>query len=87
LAQKAAESHARGLRSLAPRGLDAAQLERGDYLLSWQDRQDVFRYCHSFTQAEVAALADEAGLGARIADAFEADGRTGNLNAYLVISG
>ena len=87
LAVKACESHARGLQALAERGLDAAALEQGDYLLGWQDRQDVFRYCHSFTQDEVRALADEAGLAEHIVDSFEADGRTGNLNAYLVVSG
>ena len=87
LAEKAHASHERGLQALAANGLDPAQLEPGDYLLGWQDRQDVFRYCRSFTAEEVAALVHESGLVGRVVDRFEADGRTGNLNAYLVISG
>jgi len=87
LADRAAASHARGLAVLAPRGLAAGQLERGDYLLGWQETQDVFRYCHAFDAAEIDALAAEAGLSARIVDRFEADGRTGDLNGYLVIGG
>lgn len=86
LARKAQATHARGLEALVPTGLDPAQLEVGDYLLGWQDAPDVFRYCHSFTSDEVDSLVREAGLEARVADHFEADGRTGNLNSYLVLS-
>jgi SAM-dependent methyltransferase len=87
LAARARASHERGLGELARDGLDAAQLEPGDYLVGWQDRMDVFRYCHSFDAAELDRLAADAGLASRIVDRFEADGRTGNLNAYLVVAG
>ena len=87
LLQKARESHMRGLAALAPRGIDAAQLEEGDYLLGWQDTCDTYRYCHAFAPGEALELARQAGLANRVAASFEADGRTGNLNAYLVIRG
>ena len=85
LAEKARVSHARGLEALASSGLDSALLEEGDYLLGWQDAQDAFRYCHSFTPEEICTLVQDAGLGDQVVDRFEADGRTGNLNGYLVL--
>ncbi|MDO4400386.1 MAG: class I SAM-dependent methyltransferase [Coriobacteriia bacterium] len=85
LLRKARESHARGLAALAPCGLDASQLEEGDYLLGWQDTCDTFRYCHAFAPGEALELARQAGLADRVVASYEADGRTGNLNAYLVI--
>ena len=59
--------------------------DEGDYLLGWQDRKDVSRYCHSFSEQEVDELvAGVAGLGCEVAR-FSADGKTGNLNRYLVV--
>ncbi len=37
-----------GVANIAP-----ADLDEGDYLLGWQERTDVCRYCHSFSEAEV----------------------------------
>ena len=87
LARRAEVAHTRGLRVLAAAGGDAAQLEPGDYLLGWQDVSDAFRYCHSFAPDEALALAVEAGFADQVVDHFEADGRTRNLNAYLVLRG
>ena len=87
LAQRAHMAHERGVWKLAASGADPSQLEIGDYLLGWQDTADVFRYCHSFTVAEVEQLAAEAGLKPRVVECFEADGRTRDLNAYLVLRG
>ncbi|MDO4533312.1 MAG: class I SAM-dependent methyltransferase [Coriobacteriia bacterium] len=84
LAAKAQEAHVRGLASLRDAGLDPAQLEEGDFLLGWQNEQNAFRYCHNFTQSEVERLAQEAGLTPQLTTQFQADGRTQNLNAYLV---
>ena len=79
LARKAQEttSHARvelGLPELPP----------NDYLLGWQDTQGLYRYCHHFDEPEIerllAAVADSADLVSR----FEADGKKGNLNEYVV---
>lgn len=56
-----------------------------DYLLGWQDTQGLYRYCHHFDEPEIerllAAVADSAELVSR----FEADGKTGNLNEYVVL--
>ncbi|MDO4536591.1 MAG: class I SAM-dependent methyltransferase [Coriobacteriales bacterium] len=57
----------------------------GDYLLGWQGRSDVQRYCHSFQESEIDDLVQ--GLGSRVREAarFWADGRTGDLNRYLIL--
>lgn len=63
-------------------GID--DLGPGDYLLGWQERSDVLRYCHDFSEEEISALV--AGLdGVRELARFSADGATGNLNRYLIL--
>ena len=64
-------------------------LEAGDYLLGWRNKSDVFRFCHTFTDQEARQL----GLAAaqnlhniELVDSFHADGKTRNLNYYLVFS-
>lgn len=61
------------------------QFNEGDYLLGWRNTPGAYRYCHSFSDEEtdslVASVADKAKCVAR----FRADGRTGNLNEYLVL--
>lgn len=79
LAAKARETTARALNEL---GLE---LEDGDYLLGWNDVPGAWRYCHSFSGAEVDALVRAVSGLAEPAGLFEADGRTGALNAYLVL--
>lgn len=61
-------------------------LEKNDFLLGWQDDTDTVRYCHHFCEEEIARLADAASTraGARLASRFEADGKSGRLNTYLV---
>ena len=61
-------------------------LEKNDYLLGWQDDIDTVRYCHHFCEEEIARLADVAATraGAQLANRFEADGKSGRLNTYLV---
>ena len=58
---------------------------QGDYLLGWQGRSDVWRYCHDFSEDEVADLLLAVGDRAREVARFSADGATGNLNRYLVL--
>lgn len=60
------------------------ELDEGDYLLGWQERPGAFRYCHSFTDAEIDVLAAHCGGSAELVDRFRADGRTGEMNSYLV---
>lgn len=84
LAAKARQSTPRGLERL---GLRAGQLEEGDCLLGWQGSERCWRYCHSFTEEEAhelaAAALERAGLSAHL-QSFEADGRNGRLNRYLL---
>ncbi|MGN0073399.1 MAG: class I SAM-dependent methyltransferase [Coriobacteriales bacterium] len=84
LAQRAVESTARALDEL---GLEAGALDEGDCILGWQGTQGAWRYCHSFSAREVELLAGRAlqasGRSAELGF-FEADGRNGRLNRYLV---
>lgn len=80
LARRARETD---VRARAELGLP--QLDGGDYLLGWQNKQGAYRYCHSFTQQEADGLASSVAGEAELVVRFEADGRTGNLNAYLVL--
>lgn len=80
LARKAQETT---IRARAELGIP--ELPPNDYLLGWQDTQGLYRYCHHFDEPEIerllAAVADSAELVSR----FEADGKTGNLNEYVVL--
>ena len=57
------------------------QLEEGDYLLSWKERDDVFRYCHNFIDEEVTSLTD----GFQVVAEFSEDGKAHNLNKYVIL--
>ena len=59
-------------------------LEEGDSLLGWNDLPDVYRYCHSFTDEEIDELCAYANPHARCIARFRADGKTNDLNTYLV---
>lgn len=80
LAGKAEETTSRARAELG-----IPELPPNDYLLGWQDTQGLYRYCHHFDEPEIerllAAVADSAELVSR----FEADGKTGNLNEYVVL--
>lgn len=80
LARKAQETTSR-----ARADLGIPELPPNDYLLGWQDTQGLYRYCHHFDEPEIehllAMVADSADLVSR----FEADGKTGNLNEYVVL--
>lgn len=80
LAKKAQETTARAQAEL---GIPA--LPPNDFLLGWQGTRGLYRYCHHFDNAEIdrllAAVADAAAPVAR----FAADGKTGNLNEYVVL--
>ncbi|WP_102371475.1 class I SAM-dependent methyltransferase [Enorma phocaeensis] len=63
-----------------------AALETGDYLLPWQNSEHALRYCHHFEDAEIDQLVASLPAGiVREAARFSADGRSGNLNRYLVL--
>lgn len=79
LLQKATKTTAKGTREL---GL---QLEKEDYLLGWKDVPRAYRYCHNFTDAEIDDISRYASSRARVLQQFRADGKTGDLNTYLVL--
>lgn len=78
LAAKAAEATQRGCARY-----DIAFDDAHDRLLGWQDRPDLFRYCHHFDNAEIDRLIASLS-GTRTIDRFNADGR-GMLNHYVVL--
>ncbi len=75
---------ARATTAEAAERFSLADLAENDYLLGWQDRTDVVRYAHDFTEPELDALVT-AAPDARELARFSADGATGNLNRYLLL--
>lgn len=59
------------------------ELDENDYLLGWQNEPGRYRYCHSFTDAEIDDLI--ACTDINPVDRFRADGKSGNLNTYVVL--
>lgn len=85
MAKKALKTHEEALAYYFQESNSAQQFSDGDYLLGWRNTPGAYRYCHSFSDAEIdflaASVADKAECSAR----FRADGRTGNLNEYFVL--
>lgn len=74
----------------AAAGLEEADLEPGDTLLDWraalpaQAESAGLRYVHLFNEAELEALAAQAGL--ELVETFESDGQGGRLGLYQVFT-
>lgn len=85
LASKASQSHALFSEQLAKQGLQLDQLEEGDYLLAWQGRDDVCRYCHHFSEAEIDGLLTCVEPQARLLARYREDGKDHRSNEYLVL--
>lgn len=64
-------------------GLTAADVEAGDYLVSWQRGGFGYRYVNLIDEAQTAALLQ--GTNARVVRQFRADGREKNLNLYTIL--
>lgn len=65
-------------------GISEDEVEPGDHLVAWGQGAAGHRYCAFIPEAELVALAGEAGL-APVA-LFAADGHEGNLNLYGVFN-
>lgn len=63
-------------------GLDASQVDAGDYLLDWRQGGSGIRYVHHFYEAELSVLA--AATGFRVLETFYSDGEGGRLGLYQV---
>ena len=64
----------------------APVLDGNDYLLGWQDDASALRYCHHFTEDEISELAAGVAGCAQETERFSADGKSGALNRYLVLT-
>jgi SAM-dependent methyltransferase len=64
------------------RPLDLDQLERNDFLLGWKNDPEAVRYCHAFDDQERDALIQQCGI--LPFHTFRADGKSGDLNEYLL---
>lgn len=60
-----------------------ADLESGDFLLGFGSDHEALRYCHHCDEAEVDQLAK--GCGLEEMARFSSDGKSENLNRYLVL--
>ena len=66
-------------------GLPCAELDVGDHYLGWQDDPRPLRFCHHFDDAGIDACAARLERRGAIEIArYDADGRSGALNRYLV---
>ena len=65
------------------RALDLSQLEAGDHILSWEDRDPAYRFCHFTDSEETSRLVSSLPLPC--IDVFSADGHTNDLNQYFLL--
>lgn len=75
---RAATAEGRAALGLAP-------FDENDYLLGWQQERGVYRFCHHFPEEEINELAHGVAHLAREAARFSADGKTHDLNRYLML--
>jgi len=61
-------------------GLEAREVDPGDFLLDWRQGEYGMRYVHHFTSDELAALAGGAGL--KVSAERYSDGESGRLGLY-----
>lgn len=64
-------------------GLAPKDLEDNDYILDWQRGTKAYRYCHFVNKKEQEKLISHSKLN--LIDEFLADGKSNNLNKYLVL--
>lgn len=64
--------------------LDQKQMQKHDYLLSWQRGSTAYRYCHYTDFAEEKELIKASNLF--LIDSFESDGKEGRGNKYIILS-
>lgn len=83
LRNKAQAVHEHALKELG--SLLGGGLADGDCLLGWKNLPGAYRYCHSFSDAEIGQLAESVADIAAVVSRLVSDGRTNNLNTYLIL--
>ena len=64
-------------------GLAPEDVDEGDVLLDWRASDQVgLRYVHTFSEASLTRLAEQAGF--KVNESFLSDGKPGNLALYQV---
>ncbi|MCL1891445.1 MAG: class I SAM-dependent methyltransferase [Coriobacteriia bacterium] len=84
LTHKAQATHLQALEELQLQGLEGL-LDQNDYLLGWENASGTYRYCHSFSDREIDKLIETVAPQTTLLSRFVADGRTNNLNSYVVL--
>lgn len=88
LARKAKLTHKQALVDLELSAYEQDQLSERDFFLGWKETQSSYRYCHSFSSEEIDALLEPfiaQDHRVEVVSRFLADGRTHNLNEYVVL--
>ncbi len=65
-------------------GLNSEDLEKNDYILDWKRGARAYRYCHHLDEKEMQRMLSP--LEVDVIDHYLADGKSDNLNRYLVLS-
>lgn len=60
------------------------QLETNDFILDWKRGTHALRYCHFIDDKELEKLIKQSG--AQLIKSYNADGKEGNVNNYVVLS-
>lgn len=63
--------------------IDPEELEANDFILDWQKGVTAYRYCHYTDERELKALIEASGM--EFVQEYTADGKSGNLNHYVVL--
>lgn len=61
--------------------INPQELEKNDYILDWSRGQKAFRYCHHWTDEEIAECVQKSGL--KSINHFKSDSKSGSANYYL----
>lgn len=87
LAHKAQHTHEEALVQISQRvpSFRATELEENDYFLGWKNMPGQYRYCHNFTEREIDELVFGLGTAVALVAKFSADGRSHNLNSYIIL--
>jgi len=85
LNNKTMGERALAIHDKASRELGLKALDKNDFLLGWKNKPGVYRYCHSFSDTEIDQLAESVSEKTTVLSRFVADGRSENLNTYLVL--